>query len=119
MRNLKLNHASFSDAKKFQTDYTLSNIINSQKNKNCYNKIITLFSAKHFNSFCLSLHVQISFDIQLIKADRSILTSCSLISTHPQLKVVSSGSTKYLIEPWKTRSCTTITFKTTTSFTIP
>ena len=61
-----------------------------------------------------------SLDINLIVTNRNIFIGSTFITTHPQLKVVSSGSVTIVsVKPWKTRSSTTSCFVRTTTLTIP
>uniref|UniRef100_A0A1X7TCE8 Uncharacterized protein n=1 Tax=Amphimedon queenslandica TaxID=400682 RepID=A0A1X7TCE8_AMPQE len=47
-------------------------------------------------------------NVNLIKANRTVFTTCSLISTDPQLNIVSSGSATIVsVKPWDTRNITT------------
>ena len=68
----------------------------------------------------LSRAAEKSHDINLIKANRIVFITWALITTHPQLNIVSSGiSTIVLVKPWETRSSTTRCFKRDTILTIP
>uniref|UniRef100_A0A1X7SVK3 Uncharacterized protein n=1 Tax=Amphimedon queenslandica TaxID=400682 RepID=A0A1X7SVK3_AMPQE len=62
----------------------------------------------------------VAFELPLDGTDRSVFLISSLISTDPQLNIVSSGSVTIVsVKPWDTRNITTSCFMRTTSLAIP
>ena len=63
------------------------------------------------NVKCAWTHSQ---GINLLRRNENILIATILFTTQPHLHVVSGRSINDLVEPWQTRSCIAIFFKSTT-----